>query len=95
MKVYLSVDMEGMACIVHPVQVIPPSLGPQGGFQPDARTHERGRKLLIGEVKAAVDGAHEAGATLSHSGQLLVSSLVIGLTRSEDGSPESRGEVRS
>ena len=63
MKVYLSVDMEGVACIVHPVQVIPPSLGPRGGFQPDVIAYERGRKLLTGEVKAAVDGAYEAGAT--------------------------------
>jgi D-amino peptidase len=62
-KVYFSVDMEGVACIIHPVQVLPPSLGPRGGSQPDALAYERGRKLLTGEVKAAVDGAYEAGAT--------------------------------
>ncbi|MBN1317376.1 MAG: M55 family metallopeptidase [Anaerolineales bacterium] len=55
MKIYLSVDMEGVACIVNPVQVIPPSLGPRSGFKPDALAYERGKKLLTGEVKAAVE----------------------------------------
>jgi D-amino peptidase len=62
MKVYLSVDMEGVACIVNPVQVISPSLGPRSGFMPDALAYERGKKLLTGEVKAAVEGAFQAGA---------------------------------
>jgi D-amino peptidase len=48
---------------VNPVQVIPPSIGARGGFNPDALAYERGRKLLTGEVKAAVQGAFEAGAS--------------------------------
>lgn len=63
MKVYLSVDMEGVACIVNPTQVISPSLGPRSGFMPDSMAYERGRKLLTAEVKAAVEGAYQAGAS--------------------------------
>jgi D-amino peptidase len=50
MKVYISCDMEGVAGIVDWQQVIP---GPE---------FELGRRLLLEEVNAAIDGAAEAGA---------------------------------
>ncbi len=52
MKVYLSTDMEGTAGIVDWAQCIGP--GPE---------YEMGRRLLLAEVNAAIDGALAAGAT--------------------------------
>ena len=52
MKVFISFDMEGVAGIVDWSQCIPPG-------QP----YEEGRRLLLGEVNAAIDGALAAGAT--------------------------------
>lgn len=51
MKVYVSVDMEGATGIVHREQLVP------GG-----EDYERGRKLLMSDVNAAVEGAVEGGA---------------------------------
>lgn len=52
LKVYISVDMEGVAGVVTPDQ-----LGP-GGFE-----YERFRKFMTGEALAAVEAANAAGAT--------------------------------
>jgi D-amino peptidase len=52
MKVYVSVDMEGVAGIVDWAQCI------AGGDD-----YALGRELLIGEVNAAIDGAAASGAT--------------------------------
>ncbi len=52
MKVFISFDMEGVAGIVDWSQCRPPG-------QP----YEEGRRLLLGEVNAAIDGAVAAGAT--------------------------------
>ncbi len=52
MKVYISVDMEGVAGIVDWEQCI------AGG-----RDYDLGRRLLTGEVNAAIEGALAAGAT--------------------------------
>jgi D-amino peptidase len=52
MKVFISFDMEGVAGIVDWSQCIPPG-----------RPYEDGRRLLLGEVNAAIDGALAAGAT--------------------------------
>ena len=52
MKVFISFDMEGVAGIVDWSQCLPPG-------QP----YEEGRRLLLGEVNAALDGALSAGAT--------------------------------
>ena len=52
MKVYISCDMEGVAGIVDWSQCRPPG-------QP----YEEGRRLLLGEVNAAIDGAMAGGAT--------------------------------
>ena len=52
MKVFISFDMEGVAGIVDWSQCLPPG-------QP----YEEGRRLLLGEVNAAIDGALAAGAT--------------------------------
>lgn len=51
MKVYISCDMEGVAGVVDWQQCGP---GPE---------FELGRRLLLAEVNAAIDGAAEAGAT--------------------------------
>jgi D-amino peptidase len=51
-KVFISFDMEGVAGIVDWAQCRAPG-------QP----YEEGRRLLLGEVNAAIDGAHMAGAT--------------------------------
>jgi len=51
-KVFISFDMEGVAGIVDWSQCLPPG-------QP----YEEGRRLLLGEVNAAIDGALSAGAT--------------------------------
>jgi D-amino peptidase len=51
-KVFISFDMEGVAGIVDWSQCLPPG-------QP----YEEGRRLLLGEVNAAIDGALAAGAT--------------------------------
>src|SRR5215471_16415440 len=51
-KVFISFDMEGVAGIVDWSQCIAPG-------QP----YEEGRRLLLGEVNAAIDGALEAGAS--------------------------------
>lgn len=52
LRVYISVDLEGIAGVVDPVQ-----LGPSG-FE-----YERARHLMTGEANAAVAGALDAGAT--------------------------------
>ena len=52
MKVYISVDMEGVAGISDWEQCL------AGGDD-----YQLGRDLLLGEVNAAIDGAREAGAT--------------------------------
>ena len=52
MKVYISVDMEGVAGIVDWAQCIA-----------DGEDYALGRELLVGEVNAAIEGAVDAGAT--------------------------------
>ena len=52
LRVFISVDMEGIAGVVNAAQ-----LGP-GEFE-----YERFRRLMTGEVNAAIDGALAAGAT--------------------------------
>ncbi|MFQ6086761.1 MAG: M55 family metallopeptidase [Candidatus Bathyarchaeia archaeon] len=51
MKVFISADLEGVACVVHGEHVLR-----------DGREHDRARKLMTAEVNAAVEGALEAGA---------------------------------
>lgn len=51
-KVYISADMEGIAGVVDNTQA-----------SPTGRDYEIGRRLMIGEVNAAIAGAFEAGAT--------------------------------
>jgi D-amino peptidase len=52
MRIYISVDMEGVAGIVDWAQCIA-----------DGEDYALGRDLLVGEVNAAIDGALAAGAT--------------------------------
>jgi D-amino peptidase len=54
MKVFISVDMEGITGVVQPAQ-----LGPG----PDGWEYGRAREWMTGEARAAIDGAKAAGAT--------------------------------
>ena len=51
MKVFISADMEGISGVTHAEHV-----------RRDGKEHERARRLMTGEVNAAVEGAFEAGA---------------------------------
>jgi len=55
MRIYVSVDMEGLAGIAHPQQVT-------YGAGVDRADYDRGRALMAGEANAAIDAAIEAGA---------------------------------
>ena len=55
MRIYLSVDMEGLAGVAHPQQV---SFGP--GV--DRVDYDRSRALMAGEANAAIAAAFESGA---------------------------------
>ena len=56
MRVYISVDMEGVAGIVHEDQTDP--------IEPRfAAEYDRARRLMTAEANAAVEGALAAGAT--------------------------------
>ena len=57
MRVYVSVDMEGLAGISHPAQT---TFGVGGSDRAD---YDRSRALMAGETNAALDGALAAGAT--------------------------------
>jgi D-amino peptidase len=52
MKVFMSVDIEGVSGVVH-----------QEHTARDGKEHERARKLMTQEVNAAIEGALKAGAT--------------------------------
>ncbi len=52
MKVFISVDLEGISGVVH-----------EEHTRRDGREHDRARKLMTGEANAAISGALEAGAT--------------------------------
>ncbi len=51
-RVFISVDMEGIGGITHGEMT-----------SAEGREYERGRKLMAAEVNAAIEGAREAGAT--------------------------------
>ncbi len=51
MKVFISADMEGISGVTHGEHVLR-----------EGKEHERARKLMTGEVNAAIEGALEAGA---------------------------------
>lgn len=51
MNVFISADLEGIACVVHGEHV-----------RRDGKEHERARELMTEEVNAAVEGALEASA---------------------------------
>ena len=56
MRIYVSVDMEGLAGVAHPHQV---SVRPDV----DRVDYDRSRALMAGEANAAIEAAIEAGAT--------------------------------
>jgi D-amino peptidase len=57
MRIYLSVDMEGLAGVAHPHQVV---FGLNGLDRTD---YDRSRALMAGETNAAIDAAFEHAAT--------------------------------
>ena len=57
MRIYVSVDMEGLAGVAHPHQVV---FGLNGIDRTD---YDRGRALMAGETNAAIDAAFDHGAT--------------------------------
>lgn len=57
MRVYVSVDMEGLAGVGHPLQTY------HSPAYPDRTDYDRSRALMAGEANAAVEGALAAGAT--------------------------------
>jgi D-amino peptidase len=54
MRIYISVDIEGVAGIVD---------GMQGNLREGGREYEASRRLMTAETNAAIEGALEAGAT--------------------------------
>ncbi len=69
LKVYISVDLEGIGGIVEDMQISGESFGSTYGYE--------ARELLTGEVNAAIEGAYEGGATYvlvneNHSGRELI-----------------------
>lgn len=56
MRVYVSVDMEGLAGVAHPNQV-------SFGLATDRTDYDRSRALMAGEANAAIEAAFELGAT--------------------------------
>jgi D-amino peptidase len=56
MRIYVSVDMEGLAGVAHPHQVV---FGPGG---PDRTDYDRSRALMAGETNAAIEAALAHGA---------------------------------
>jgi D-amino peptidase len=56
MRIYVSVDMEGLAGVAHPNQVV---FGSNGLDRID---YDRSRGLMAGETNAAIDGAFDGGA---------------------------------
>jgi D-amino peptidase len=57
MRIYLSVDMEGLAGVAHPNQVV------FGTDDIDRTDYDRSRALMAGETNAAIEAAVEAGAS--------------------------------
>ncbi|HYI66579.1 MAG TPA: M55 family metallopeptidase [Candidatus Limnocylindrales bacterium] len=57
MRIYLSVDMEGLAGVAHPHQVV---FGLNGIDRTD---YDRSRALMAGETNAAIEAAFEHGAS--------------------------------
>jgi D-amino peptidase len=56
MRIYVSVDMEGLAGVAHPNQVT-------FGRDADRVDYDRSRALMAGETNAAIEAALDAGAT--------------------------------
>ena len=56
MRIYLSVDMEGLAGVTHPHQVV------HGIDGVDRTDYDRSRALMAGEANAAIEAAFAAGA---------------------------------
>jgi D-amino peptidase len=56
-RIYLSVDMEGLAGVAHPHQVV------HGRDGIDRADYDRSRALMAGEANAAIEAALEHGAT--------------------------------
>lgn len=80
MRIYLSVDMEGLAGVAHAQQV---SFGPTV----DRTDYDRSRALMAGEANAAIEAAFDAGASevVVNDSHWLMRNL-----RAEDVDPRAR-----
>ena len=58
MRIYLSVDMEGLAGVAHPHQVV---FGLNGIDRTD---YDRSRALMAGETNAAIEAAFQHGPSM-------------------------------
>ncbi len=81
MRIYVSVDMEGLAGVAHPHQVV------HGRDGIDRADYDRSRGLMAGEANAAVEAAFEHGAreVVVHDSHWLMRNL-----RAEDLHPAAR-----
>src|SRR5688500_14070421 len=81
MRIYVSVDMEGLAGVAHPHQV---SFGRDGVDRTD---YDRSRALMAGETNAAVEAAftHGAREVVVNDSHWLMRNL-----RAEDLHPDAR-----
>ena len=81
MRIYVSVDMEGLAGVAHPHQVVH---GRDGIARAD---YDRSRALMAGETNAAIEAAFEHGAreVVVNDSHWLMRNL-----RAEDVHPEAR-----
>ena len=81
MKVYILTDLEGVSCVVSEVQTIPSVAKAMGLFW-GRKEFDTARRLLTGEVNAAVEGALRGGATEilvndGHGGVVGPSNLIL------------------
>lgn len=81
MKVYILTDLEGVSCVVSEVQTIPSVAEDMGVFW-GRKEFDTARRLLTGEVNAAVEGALRGEATEiivndGHGGVVGPSNLVL------------------
>lgn len=79
MKIYISVDLEGISGVISPEQVLP-----------QYKEYEETKKLVADEVNAAIAGVKEAGAT-----QILVNDSHHNMTNIDISSIDSCAELIS
>jgi D-amino peptidase len=61
MRILISADIEGVAGVIHSVQLVPADVATKSG-RPISPDYQWARQLLAQEVNAAIEGAFEGGA---------------------------------